>query len=86
MSRRLRYFAQAIAADGSAKSPHEFVCALDAEDGGAILARGGNPVVVYQQWLDEASGSHEDPEILLTFGLTRPVAVSGVAPWEFLAA
>lgn len=63
----LRYFALPYW-NGRPGEPYPFLCAVDAEEGGAILMRKACGVVVYQQWFDDASGAIDEPEALRVLG------------------
>jgi len=76
MTRKLHYFAQPFwAARQDPAQRYEFTCAVDAEDGGEILATAADGVLVYQQWIDTESGAHDDPEILAVHGTVPSGAV-----------
>jgi len=67
MPRRLHYFAQPFTS-GRPGEPYPFLCAMDAEEGGAILARSADGVLVYQQWRDDTASLADDPEVLQIIG------------------
>lgn len=70
MSRRLHYYAQPYwAARREPAQRYEFMCALDAEEGGRMLIAGrADGVLVYQQCGDADADLWDDPEMLLTLG------------------
>lgn len=75
MSAQLAYFAQPF----NGRRPGEplpFLCAQDAEEGGALLAKMADGVVVYQQIIDPEAQIYDEPEVL---------AVHGDVPSEALA-
>lgn len=67
MPRRLHYFAQPFW-NGRPGGLLPFLCAMDAEEGGAILARSADGVLVYQQWRDDEEALADDPEVLQIIG------------------
>jgi len=67
MARLLRYLAQPYWS-GRPGEPYPFLCAVDAEEGGAILMRQAEGVVVYQQWVDPDADLADDPEVLRVMG------------------
>jgi hypothetical protein len=86
VARRMRYVAQAFR--GPALTPGEplpFLCATDAEEGGAILAREAQGVLVYQQLVDPEGPIFDEPEILRVWGRVPAEALGpdGAAgdPW-----
>lgn len=86
MAREMRYVAQAFWGDRLVPGePLPFVCALDAEEGGAILAREAKGVVAYQQMVDPEGPLLEDPEILRIWGDVPAAALgpdgSACDPW-----
>lgn len=91
MPRRLHYFAQPfwIARPGSAQR-YEFTCAVDAEEGGRLLMRQADGVLVYQQWVDCIAEIIEDPEVLAVLGEVPNAALvfdqPDQEPWELDAA
>jgi hypothetical protein len=62
-----------------------FVCAIDAEEGAAILAKQAAGVIAFQQEFDPAGPIYGEPEILGVWGKVPPEAISmdGAArdPW-----
>lgn len=69
MPRRLHYFAQPFwTARREPAQRYEFTCAVDAEDGGEILATAADGVLVYQQWIDVGAEIYGDPDILAIHG------------------
>lgn len=84
MSRQLRYIALSFTA-GQPGSEYPFLCALDAEAGGEILARSMDGVLVFQQWFDPDAWTFEDPEILAAWGDVPSGALAidadGREPW-----
>lgn len=71
MSRRRHYIAQPFWTREGRIVPgelHEFVCAIDAEEGGQILARTAAGVLVYQQVIDGEAQLYDEPEVLRIFG------------------
>lgn len=93
MPRRLRYVAQPFwkAAHGfRAGEVRSFVCAMDAEDGGAILLRHADGVLVYQQWVDAEAEIMEEPEVLAILGDVPAGALfidpPAADPWDLRAA
>ena len=69
MPRRLHYFAQPVWRAGATRSQrYEFRSAVDAEEGGRILARSADGVLVYRQWIDAEIDLFEDPEVLSILG------------------
>lgn len=90
MPRRLHYFAQPFfAGRRDAAQRFEFVCAVDAEEGGAILAKSADGVLVYQQWVDAEADVFEDPETLAVIGevpaVARAIDPDGPEPWAEVA-
>ena len=89
MPRRLRYIAQPFwsALPGE---PYGFICAMDAEEGGRILATQADGVLVYQQWLDDDAETLGDPEVLAVIGevpaAARQIDAPATDPWEADAA
>jgi hypothetical protein len=86
MSRRLRYFAQPFwAGRRELAARYEFPCAMDAEEGGDILARSADGVLVYQQYVDEDAQIFDEPEVLQKLGQVPLAALTidgeGVEPW-----
>lgn len=86
MSRQLRYFAQPFwTARREPAERYEFLCALDAEEGGAILQTSADGVLVYQQWIDAEADIHGDPEVLAVLGDVPTAALmldpEGRDPW-----
>lgn len=83
----LRYVAQPYSmtprGEFSAGEQVEFSCAVDAENGGVLLSQTAACVVVFQQWVDDGSGLHEEPEILAIYGSP---AVASAWEWERAAA
>lgn len=81
---RLSYIAQPFW-NGRPGDLYPFVCAVDAEEGGAILARSADGVLVYQQWVDDEADAAGEPEILRVIGEVPTGAVSidpdGRDPW-----
>lgn len=67
MGRQLRYIAQPYW-NGRPGHPYPFCCAVDAEEGGEILARSASGVLVFQQWVDLVAYIFEEPEILAVHG------------------
>ena len=63
----LRYFALPYW-NGRPGEPYPFLCAVDAEEGGAILMRKACGALVYQQWIDDMLGPMDEPEILRVLG------------------
>ena len=59
---------------------------MDAEEGGAILARQAVGVVVFQQWIDLEALIYEEPEIIAQFGDVprAATAIDGDAPDPWL--
>jgi len=91
MMRRLHYFAQPFwSARMDPAHRYEFACAVDAEEGGEILATAADGVLVYQQVIDPESGAHDDPEILAVHGSVPSGAIcidgDAPAPWSADAA
>jgi hypothetical protein len=84
MPRQLRYIAQPFR-DGRPSAPYRFLCAVDAEAGGEILARSTDGVLVFQQWTDAEAAIFEEPEILAVFGEVPSAALmidgDGRDPW-----
>lgn len=84
MPRRLHYIAQPFS-NGRPGQPYPFLCAVDAEDGGAILAREADGVLVYQQWVDDEADEAGPPDVLQVIGEVPSGAVSidpdGRDPW-----
>ncbi|CAN7172419.1 hypothetical protein [Brevundimonas sp. LjRoot202] len=86
MPRRLHYFAQPFWNDRSVPAErYEFLCAVDAEEGGLILAKSADGVLVYQQWIDAAAEIFADPEVLAVHGKVPRGALAidpdGREPW-----
>lgn len=67
MLRRLRYIAQPFWA-GRPGEPYGFHTAVNAEEGGRILASQADGVLVYQQWVDDDAETLSDPDILAVLG------------------
>lgn len=84
MPRQLRYFAQPFTA-GRPGPLYPFLCAVDAEAGGQILARSMDGVLVYQQWVDTDADLVGDPEVLAVSGDIPRAALAidpeGRDPW-----
>lgn len=84
MNRKLRYIAQPFVRGKPGRS-YPFMCAVDAEAGGEILARSADGVVVFQQWVDADAEIYCDPEVLAIHGDVPRAAVSidpdGAEPW-----
>lgn len=89
MPRRLRYIAQPFWA-GRPGEPYGFHTAMNAEEGGRILATQADGVLVYQQWVDDCAESLGEPDILATHGdvpaAARFIDGSATDPWESDAA
>lgn len=69
MGRRLHYFAQPFwKGRRGAAQRYEFRTATDAEEGGAILARSADGVLVYRQWIDAEAEVFDDAELLVALG------------------
>ena len=71
MGARLHYFAKPLFQERGrwiAGPPLPFVCALDAEEGGLILAKMADGAVVYQQMADPDFDIWEEPELLAIYG------------------
>lgn len=86
MATELRYVAQAFWGDGLRPSePLPFLCAVDAEEGAAILAKTAAGVIAYQQPFNPEGPIYGEPEILVVWGRVPAAAVSidGAAsdPW-----
>lgn len=86
MARRLHYFAQPFWNERRQPAArYEFRCALEAEDGGRILFRSADGVLVYQQWADVEVPVYEDPDILAVLGEVPSAALAidadGRDPW-----
>jgi len=80
MPRRLHYYAQPFwDLREEPAQRYEFVCAVDAEEGGEILARSADGVLVYQQWADVELDLYADIEILAQHG-SVPSAATGIDP------
>ncbi|GEM_PF-531170 len=80
MSRRLHYYAQPFW--DRRREPaqrYEFVCAVDAEERGEILARSADGVLVYQQWADPELELFGEVEVLAQHG-SVPLAATGIDP------
>lgn len=67
MSRQLRYIAQPYW-NGRPGELYPFCCAVDAEEGGEILARSASGVLVFQQWIDAEIGIFDEPDVLAVHG------------------
>lgn len=67
MPKRLCYIAQPFR-DGRPQTAYQFTCAVDAEEGGRILASRADGVLVYMQAVDDEAGVADEPEVLLTLG------------------
>lgn len=84
MPRQLRYIAQPFT-NGRPGTQYSFLCALDAEAGGDILARSSDGVLVFQQWVDPEAGAYDDPEVLAVRGAVPSAALAidgdGREPW-----
>ena len=89
MPRRLRYIAQPFWA-GRPGEPYGFHTAVNAEEGGRILAGQADGVLVYQQWVDDDAEIEGDPEVLAVLGDVPPAArlidAPAQEPWEADAA
>ena len=86
VARELRYVAQAFWGEELRPSePLPFVCAVDAEEGAAILARTAQGVIAFQQVFDPEGEIYGEPDILGVWGRVPAAAVSmdGAAldPW-----
>lgn len=86
MPRRLHYFAQPFWNDRRVPAERfEFLCAVEAEEGGQILARSADGVLVYQQWIDTEAEIFGDPEVLEVHGSVPQSAFAvdpeGREPW-----
>ncbi len=71
MARSMQYLAQPYWRRDGGLVPGEplpFLCAVDAEEGGALLAKSAAGVVAYQQVIDRDASIFEEPEILATWG------------------
>ncbi|MCZ4109558.1 hypothetical protein O3U67_15820 [Brevundimonas diminuta] len=71
MTKRLFYFAIPISRHQGrllGGEPLRFLSALDAEEGGELLARMSEGVVVYQQLGDPENDVWDDPELLAVYG------------------
>lgn len=80
MPRRLHYYAQPFWDHRREPAQrYEFVCAVDAEEGGEILARSADGVLVYQQWADVEIELFGDIEVLAKHG-SIPRAAIGIDP------
>jgi hypothetical protein len=82
----LRYVAQAFWGDELRPGdPLPFLCAVDAEEGAAILAKTAEGVVAFQQVYDPEGPIYGEPDILGVWGRVPADAVSmdGAAsdPW-----
>ncbi|RZJ19098.1 MAG: hypothetical protein EON91_02575 [Brevundimonas sp.] len=84
MPRQLHYCAQ-VFRSGRPAERYPFLCALDAEEGGAILARSADGVLVFQQSADLEANIFDDPEILQVIGNVPAGAMmidpDGRDPW-----
>jgi len=84
MPRRLHYYAQPFWRGRPGKL-YPFVCAVDAEEGGRILALSAEGVHVFQQWRDEEAGTMDEPELLQVIGHVPDEALmidpEGRDPW-----
>lgn len=74
MPRQLRYIAQPFTA-GRPGPLYPFVCALDAEAGGKILAASSDGVLVFQQWIDPDAMIFGEPEVLASWGDVPSAAI-----------
>ena len=85
MARRLHYLAVGFWLSPLRSERFEFLCALDAEEGGAILARTAAGVLVFQQWIDLEAQIYDEPEILAEHGQVpsgaRSIDADGRDPW-----
>lgn len=86
MARRLLYLAYGYWADRPAASaPYEFLCAVDAEEGGLILSKSADGVLVVQQWADVEAQIFDEPEILAEYGsvprAAKAIDADGREPW-----
>lgn len=86
MPRRLHYYAQPFWAHRREPTQrYEFVCAVDAEEGGEILARSADGVLVYQQWSDTELDLFGEVEVLAGHGNVPRAAFQidpdGRDPW-----
>lgn len=86
MGRRMRYVAQAFRGPGLIPGdPLPFLCAMDAEEGGEILSREAEGVLVYQQLVDPDGPVFDDPEVLRVWGRVPAAALgpdgAAVDPW-----
>lgn len=81
MGVRLHYFARPIhRRDGRLEGGEalHFLGALDAEEGGRLLSRMVDGVVVYQQMADPENDIWEEPEILAVHGVGEGVILAAL--------
>lgn len=82
MAGRLHYLAQPFwGADLRPGEPLPFMCAVDAEEGGAILAQSARGAIAYQQYIDPEGPIYGDPEILARWGDVPSGALTIDADW-----
>lgn len=80
MPRRLHYYAQPFWGHRRVLAQrYEFACAVDAEEGGEILARSADGVLVYQQWADLELELFGEVEVLAQHG-SVPRGATGIDP------
>jgi hypothetical protein len=86
VAQRLHYFAQPFWRGRREPGPrYPFLCAVEAEEGGAILAKSADGVLVYQQWVDPEAEIFSDIEVLAIMGDVPRAALmidpDGRDPW-----